>query len=277
MIAFLESNGFYPRNDELESILRRCDHDANQSISYSEFVEITCGRPVTVDTYEEDRHQHSPEHKRLQDDLNSSRMSLKKSNSRTELLEEPLSETYDRLQTPEKLSNKPKQQPDEQIRKKLNFENEESKGEAPQKTREVPMKHRFVDLVIQQLRFDKDIESVKESLFCFENFNLVDSFKRFDSNGRGSITHDSLKILAGDMDVDAIIKYLDADQDGRLSYTEWTRALTPKNLAYAAVVGKRASNLGQHEMKARENSWFGELKNLLHLYSRAATFNRELK
>jgi len=136
------------------------------------------------------------------------------------------------------------------------------------------MKHRFVDLVIQQLRFDKDIESVKETLFCFENFNLVDSFKRFDPRGRGFVTKDSLSSLQEDgMDVDAIIEYLDTDQDGRLSYTEWTRALTPKNLAYAAVTGKRATNLDEAELEARENSWFGELKNLLHLYSRASLFN----
>lgn len=72
------------------------------------------------------------------------------------------------------------------------------------------------------------------------------------------------------MNVRDIIEYLDSDQDGRISYTEWTRALTPKNLAYAAVTGKRAANLDPEELEARENSWFGELKNLLHLYSRAA-------
>ena len=146
------------------------------------------------------------------------------------------------------------------MKKKLKFDEEESNG----KDDKVPMKHRFVELIIQQLRFDKDIESVKETLFCFENFNLVDSFKRFDPRGRGFVTKESLSFLASEgIDVSAVIEYLDSDQDGRLSYTEWTRALTPKNLAYAAVAGKRATNLDDAELQARENSWFNELKNLL--------------
>lgn len=88
---------------------------------------------------------------------------------------------------------------------------------------------------------------------------------------------ENLASLTDELDTKAVIQELDTDQDGKLSYTEWTRALTPKNLAYAAVTGKRASNLEKKELEARENSWFGELKNLLHIYSRAALFNQELK
>jgi hypothetical protein len=41
LIAFLEQNGFYPRTEDLEAILRRCDHDADRSLSFEEFSEIT--------------------------------------------------------------------------------------------------------------------------------------------------------------------------------------------------------------------------------------------
>ena len=41
LICFLERNSFYPRADDIEAILRRCDHDANRQISYSEFCEST--------------------------------------------------------------------------------------------------------------------------------------------------------------------------------------------------------------------------------------------
>mmetsp|Transcript_19561 Transcript_19561/g.26432 ORF Transcript_19561/g.26432 Transcript_19561/m.26432 type:complete len:135 (-) Transcript_19561:1284-1688(-) len=37
---YLERNGFYPRREDVEAILRRCDHDANRSISYAEFCEL---------------------------------------------------------------------------------------------------------------------------------------------------------------------------------------------------------------------------------------------
>jgi len=37
----LEVTGkFFPKKHELEAILRRCDHDADQTINYDEFCEI---------------------------------------------------------------------------------------------------------------------------------------------------------------------------------------------------------------------------------------------
>ena len=42
LIAYLESNGFYPRREDIEAILRRMDHDANRQINYDEFCELTC-------------------------------------------------------------------------------------------------------------------------------------------------------------------------------------------------------------------------------------------
>ena len=38
----LEKNGFYPRREDIEAILRRMDHDANRQISYDEFCELAC-------------------------------------------------------------------------------------------------------------------------------------------------------------------------------------------------------------------------------------------
>ena len=44
LIFYLERNSFYPRREDVEAILRRCDHDANRMISYDEFCELTCIR-----------------------------------------------------------------------------------------------------------------------------------------------------------------------------------------------------------------------------------------
>lgn len=41
LIYFLENNGFYPRTEDLEAILRRCDHDADRAFTIEEFSEIT--------------------------------------------------------------------------------------------------------------------------------------------------------------------------------------------------------------------------------------------
>ena len=42
LIFYLERNSFFPRREDVEAILRRCDHDANRMISYAEFCELTC-------------------------------------------------------------------------------------------------------------------------------------------------------------------------------------------------------------------------------------------
>jgi hypothetical protein len=39
LIWFLEANGFAPKTEDLEAILRRCDHDADRMISLEEFAE----------------------------------------------------------------------------------------------------------------------------------------------------------------------------------------------------------------------------------------------
>jgi len=39
LIWFLDTNGFQPKTEDLEAILRRCDHDADRMISLEEFAE----------------------------------------------------------------------------------------------------------------------------------------------------------------------------------------------------------------------------------------------
>lgn len=38
---YLERNGFYPRREDIEAILRRLDHNADQALSYVDFCELT--------------------------------------------------------------------------------------------------------------------------------------------------------------------------------------------------------------------------------------------
>jgi hypothetical protein len=40
LIHFLERNGFYPRREDVEAILRRIDHSGDQSIGYDEFCDL---------------------------------------------------------------------------------------------------------------------------------------------------------------------------------------------------------------------------------------------
>lgn len=49
LIYYCEQNGFYPRTDDLEAILRRCDHDADRSLNFEEFCEIVELNPSDQD------------------------------------------------------------------------------------------------------------------------------------------------------------------------------------------------------------------------------------
>jgi hypothetical protein len=43
LIYFLENNGYYPTREDLEAILRRCDHDADRCFTLDEFQEVVQG------------------------------------------------------------------------------------------------------------------------------------------------------------------------------------------------------------------------------------------
>jgi hypothetical protein len=55
LIYFLEKNGFYPRREDIEAILRRLDHDANKMLSFEEFCELTGPEPEDNDDDEESK------------------------------------------------------------------------------------------------------------------------------------------------------------------------------------------------------------------------------
>ena len=96
LITFLEQHMFYPRRDDLEAILRRCNHDGNLMLNYEEFCEITSVNEYnrTVDevvegvtTNKEFAKECSP---------------MRKSNSREDILQESMEEAMDKYDTPVK-------------------------------------------------------------------------------------------------------------------------------------------------------------------------------
>lgn len=53
----MESEGdFFAKQHELEAILRRCDHDADQTLSFDEFCELYC-EPVVAATAPAEIHE----------------------------------------------------------------------------------------------------------------------------------------------------------------------------------------------------------------------------
>jgi len=138
---------------------------------------------------------------------------------------------------------------------------------------DLPMKYRFLNLISQQLRFDKDLEAVKESVFCYEGFSTQASFKQFDPRGTGVLSQDSFQHLDDEMDVDELIEALDINKDGMLNYTEWCRAITPKDKRFKPPPVRSMGGLTQQEREIRSFNWRAEMKNLLSIYSKSEDFN----
>lgn len=84
----------------------------------------------------------------------------------------------------------------------------------------------------------------------------------FDPRGTGYIDKFSFDELEVEMDVDELIYFLDLNGDSKINYTEWTRAITPKNTRYKPINGKR-SKLTPDELEVRDHNWKSELRNLL--------------
>lgn len=58
---FLGANGFYTRQTDTDAILRRFDHNANQSLDYGEFYELVTGKDLDdkEEKEEKDKKSHS--------------------------------------------------------------------------------------------------------------------------------------------------------------------------------------------------------------------------
>ena len=95
LIYYLERNGFYPQTEDLEAILRRCDHDADRDLSYDEFCELMDLGPDSGDLDDRESIVHdtkanmdSPDRKAMQEAVKQSQP-LKRSNSNDKLDGEP--------------------------------------------------------------------------------------------------------------------------------------------------------------------------------------------
>jgi hypothetical protein len=98
----------------------------------------------------------------------------------------------------------------------------------------------------EQLSLENDLEQTKIELASKSDFNLLDSFRLFDIDGKGWVTAsevlaglDELKVQANRDDVYLFVRRWDKDNDGRLRYSDFCDALTPFNSHYAGMLSSR--------------------------------------
>ena len=100
------------------------------------------------------------------------------------------------------------------------------------------------------ISIDKDLESIKQMLSLKTDFNLEDCYKLFDNDEKGYITfreivetYSLFSLYPKKEDLELMMKKYDKDQDGKLNYEEFCKAVQPKDKNYASLlINRKAYN-----------------------------------
>lgn len=92
----------------------------------------------------------------------------------------------------------------------------------------------IVNIFREQMDMERMIERIKTDLSLRTDFNLIDGFRFFDSDGKSWVAASELKeglqfleVFANDDDLALFMKRYDKDGDGRLKYTEFCDSFLP--------------------------------------------------
>jgi EF-hand domain pair len=114
-----------------------------------------------------------------------------------------------------------------------------------------------LSLLKNQIRVDKKLEIQKEILCSNVQFNSIEAFRMFDTDGKGFVTEEDLAQKFAELELDAdaqlILQRYDRDRDGKLSLSEFLRAINP--ISYEYQQSSRPS-LGSYSYSGR-NSYAG--------------------
>lgn len=99
-----------------------------------------------------------------------------------------------------------------------------------------------------QLELEKRLERAKVDLSLRTDFNLIDSFRIFDSHGKGWVSPEEVRAgLADVFNVAVSTKEMhlymcryDKDKDGRLKYSEFCDSFLPIDPFHASLLAKKA-------------------------------------
>jgi Ca2+-binding EF-hand superfamily protein len=88
----------------------------------------------------------------------------------------------------------------------------------------------------EQLKSEKELEEMKITLASCPDFNLMDAYQVIDKYGKGWVTGPDMTEALGEYgsfphkdDVYLFVRHYDADSDGRLLFSDFCEAFTPKD------------------------------------------------
>jgi Ca2+-binding EF-hand superfamily protein len=111
----------------------------------------------------------------------------------------------------------------------------------------------LLEVFKSQLQLEKRIERVKIDLSLRTDFNLIDTFRIFDTQGKGWVTPEEIRagltsnvfnLAVSSRDIALYMSRYDRDRDGRLRYSEFCDSFLPIDPFHASLLAKKAPLLG---------------------------------
>ena len=93
---------------------------------------------------------------------------------------------------------------------------------------------------------ERELETQKIELAARPDFNLSDAFRMLDIEGKGWVTSSEIRsgleqlgLFADRQDVFLFVRRYDSDNDGRVRYSDFCDAFSPKDVYYSDLLAQR--------------------------------------
>ena len=127
----------------------------------------------------------------------------------------------------------------------------------------------------EQISLERELEAYKIDLAAKPDFNLTDAFRMLDIEGKGWVTASEIKgglevlgLFADKQDVYLFLRRYDGDSDGRIRYSDFCEAFTPKDEYYADLLGSRKA-VHIHHVLRRDEYFHADTREQLRIAWRA--------
>ncbi len=114
----------------------------------------------------------------------------------------------------------------------------------------------------QLIYLDKEVELLKQELALRGDFNLIDAFRFFDIEGKGSSSSADFERSFNDMglfpakhELFLLIRRFNRDTDGRLKYADFVDMIVPQKKEFYSLINSRKSNNLSNNSEVKRNKF----------------------